>query len=192
MNMTTAYGYKLFKKDAKGNLHPLYVNSTQILPIGKWLSAESGERKENGKVKSKLGDLAYRGGWHLNEEAPYVTHIYKRNFNPDGKEVEKHTGRRYDPIQAKENVWCLVEYETTVDCQPAANERGRNKHGKIIANQAYLEMVDPHGYYRYRTNPKMFGTWIIAGNIRIVREISEAEVIAKCAEYGLTPFPYEK
>jgi hypothetical protein len=190
--METAKGYKLFRKDRNGNLHPLYVNSTEVLPVGKWMFAKSGERTEDGKVKSKLGKLAFRGGWHLNEEAPYVEHIYGKQYSENGNFLEKATGRRFNKVQKKGLVWCEVEYETTVDCQPEANRRGMNKEGKIIATKAQLDMVDRHGYYRYKTNPSMFGTWIIAGNILIVREISEAEVIAKCAEYGLTPMPYEK
>lgn len=187
--MKTAYGYKLFRKDKDGNLHALYVNPLEIQPVGEWLPAKPGEMTKNGKVKSTIGELAYREGWHLNDEAPYVEHIYTKAYCDDGDEVEKNTGRRYIKIHKKDTVWCLVEYETTVDCQPEANERGKNKHGKIIPKNAYLENVDPHGYYRYKTNPQMFGTWIICGNMRIVRELSCNEVVEKCAEYGLTPLP---
>lgn len=187
--MKTAYGYKLFRKDKDGNLHALYVNSTEIIPVGEWLQAKCGEMTADGKVKSKLGKLAYRGGWHLNEEAPYVTHIYGKKYSADGEFLEKNTGRRYNKVQKPENVWCLVEYETTENCQPMANERGRNKQGEIIAKNAYLQMVSAHGYYRYKTNPQMFGTWIICGNMRIVREISHDEVVEKCHEYGLEPLP---
>ena len=187
--MTTAYGYKLFRKDKSGNLHPLYVNSQEILPMNEWMTARAGEMTENGKCKSALGELAYRGGWHLNEEAPYVIHIYGKRYSNNGSEIEPHTGRKFDRIQKPNTVWCLVEYETTIDCQPMANERGKNKHGEIIPRNAQLEMVDAHGYYRYKTSPNMFGTWIICGNIRIVRELTYDEVKEKCAEYGLTPLP---
>ena len=189
--MTTNYGYKLFTKDSKGNLHPLYVGAEEKLPVNVWMQAKPGELTKNGKVKSKLGELAYRGGWHLNEEAPYVQHIYGKKYSETGAEIEKNTGRKFDRIQKPGTVWCLVEYETTVDCQPEANERGRNKDGKIIAKNAQLPMVHAHGYYRYKTNPNMFGTWIIAGNMRIVRELTYAEVVEKCAEYGLQPLPLE-
>ena len=187
----TAYGYKLFKKDSKGNLHPLYVNASEILPMNTWMFAKCGERTKSGKVKSKLGELAYRGGWHLNDECPYVTHIYGKHYCDNGTELEKNTGRRFNKVQKKDHVWCLVEYETTVDCQPMANEKGRNKQGKIIPKNAQLDMVDLHGYYRYKTNPNMFGTWIIAGNMRIVKELTYKEVVDKCAEYGLIPMPME-
>lgn len=189
--MKTAYGYKLFNKDKEGHLHPLYVNSNQIIPVNQWLAAECGEMTPDGKVKSKLGKLAYRGGWHLNEEAPYVTHIYGKKYHENGAEIEPNTGRKFDRIQKPNTVWCLVEYETTVDCQPEAEKNGYNKNGKFIPKNAQLEMVDLHGYYRYKTNPNMFGTWIIAGNMRIIRELSYSEVVEKCAEYGLQPLPIE-
>lgn len=189
--MKTAYGYKLFRKDKNGNLYPLYVNASEVLPMDKWMFAKSGERTENGKVKSKLGELAYRGGWHINDLCPYVVHIYGKKYCENGKELEKNTGRRFDKVQKAENVWCLVEYETTINQQEEANARGINKNGKLIPKNAQLDMVDLHGYYRYKTNPNMFGDWIIAGNMRIVRELSELEVINKCAEFGLIPLPYE-
>jgi hypothetical protein len=186
--MKKAYGYKLFRQTNDGKLHPLFVNRSQVLPVGKWLQAESGERTTNGKVKSSLGELAYRGGWHLNDECPYVEHIYTKKFCEDGQEIDGKS-RKFRKIQKEGTVWCLVEYETTVDCQPMANEAGRNKNGEIIAKNAQLEMVDPHGYYRYKTNPTMFGTWIIAGNIRIIKQLTYAEVQEKCGEYGLVPLP---
>ena len=69
-------GYKLFKVKASrpGEIFPLYVNADKSAPIGVWIDAECGERKENGKVKSKLGDLAFRPGWHLSDY-PLATHI---------------------------------------------------------------------------------------------------------------------
>ena len=187
--MKTAFGYKLFRKDASGNLHPLYVNSAETIPLNEWMFAKSGERTENGKVKSKLGELAYRGGWHINDLCPYVVHIYGKKYHENGKEIEPNTGRKFDKVQKAENVWCLVEYETTVDCQEEANERGRNKQGKIIPKNAQLEMVNLHGFYRYKTSPAMYGAWIIAGNMRVIREMTYEEVVEKCAEYGLTPLP---
>lgn len=187
--MNTAKGYKLFHKDKSGNLHPLYVNSGDILPLNTWMFAEKVEPTKNGKVQSKLGELKFRGGWHLNDECPYVTHIYSKQYCADGEYIEKNTGRRFNKIQKNNTVWCEVEYETSVNCQAEADKNGYNKDGKFIAKNADLEMVNLHGYYRYKTNPAMFGTWIIAGNMRIIRELTYKEVVDKCAEYGLVPMP---
>lgn len=162
-------GYKLFRKTKDGNLHPLYVKANEITRIGEWLPAECGQMTEDGHVKSKLGDLAYRPGWHLNEDAPYVSHIYSM-----------HKGKKY----LKDNcVWCEVEYGGT-DYQDEANECGRNKKGKVIAKNAYLKRIPEGGYYRYKTSPNMTGAWIIAGSIKVIREMTDEEVIEICHQNG--------
>lgn len=75
--MKTAIGYKLFRVSKKypGKLFPLYVNANTNIPIGEWISAEPGERLENGKVKSKLGPLRYRPGFHIMECSSVCLHI---------------------------------------------------------------------------------------------------------------------
>ena len=73
--------YKLFRKDANGNLHPLYIGAKDIVPIGRALTAVVGPIAADGKhVKSKLGSLALRPGWHCCE-APYAGHIGKRQLS---------------------------------------------------------------------------------------------------------------
>lgn len=57
--------YKLFR--VKGTkLYPLYVNANKPTPIGRWIDAEVGEKKDETHVKSKLGALSLRPGWHRN------------------------------------------------------------------------------------------------------------------------------
>ena len=70
--MNTKIAYKLFrvKKSEPGKIFPLYVLADKETPMGIWLEAESGIRTEDGKVKSKLGKLAYRPGWHLSDGVP--------------------------------------------------------------------------------------------------------------------------
>lgn len=165
-------GYKLFRKGRDGKLYPLYVGANKVTEVGTWLDAECGKMTEDGHVKSKLGDLAYRPGWHLNEDAPFVSHIYSM-----------HKGKKY----LKDGcVWCLVEYGGT-DYQSEAEEAGRNKKGKVIAKNAYLKRIPVGGFYRYKTNPNMTGAWIIAGAIKVVRELSDTEVIDICHAHGYEP-----
>ena len=65
--------YKLFRiKD--GSLYPLYVFANEALPMGEWLNAKAGEQNDQGKVKSKIGALSYRAGFHACEY-PVATHI---------------------------------------------------------------------------------------------------------------------
>lgn len=184
-------GYKLFRKLKDGTLHALYINSKDVIPVGTWLNAECGERKENGKVKSSLGDLAYRPGWHLNDDAPHVEHIYTKFYTENGEFIEENTGRRFDKIHksdSAEYVWCLVEYGEK-SYQTEANERGRNKKGKIIPKNAQLDYIPVGGFYKYKTNASMRGAWVISGEMRIVRELSRQEVLDKCTECGLVALP---
>ena len=166
-----AKGYKLFRM-VKGKLFPLYVFAGEETPQGVWIDARCGEKKD-GKVKSRLGLLAYRPGWHINDVCPYVTHIYS-----------VHNGVKY---QKDGTVWAEVEYSDEINYQAEANECGRNEKGKIIPRNAYLKHVPENGLYRYKTNPSMYGAWIIAGSMRITRILSDEEVEAMCHEHGLEP-----
>lgn len=62
--------YKLFrvKKTESGKIFPLFVDADNETPMNIWVNAKCG------KVKSRLGELAFRPGWHLSD-IPYVTHI---------------------------------------------------------------------------------------------------------------------
>lgn len=157
--------YKLFRvmSTNKGKLFPLYVNADKPTPIGVWLDAECGELKPNGKVKSKLGDLAFRPGWHLSDY-PLATHI---GVKGDSGEIEF--------INAQ-HVWCECEYSDEINYQEEANKNGTKEDGKFIPRDAFLKKIPENGYYRYKTNPKMFGDWIISGKLKINRILSDKEV----------------
>ena len=164
-------GYKLFRKK-NDLLYPLYVLADEPTPIGVWLPAKMGVMTNEGKVKSKLGALAYRPGWHINDKAPYVEHIYS-----------VHNGCKY----LKDNcVWCEVEYHTDINYQPEAREAGW-RAGKWSAQRAYLKKIPVNGYYKYKTNPNMFGSWVIAGEMLVVRELTDDDVFDLCFQYGLIP-----
>lgn len=158
-------GYKLFKvkSSRKGEIFPLYVNADKPTPIGVWIDAECGELKENGKVKSRLGDLCFRPGWHLSDY-PLATHIGVKDKSGKVAYIKPDT------------VWCEVEYSHKINYQMLANQNGTNKKGILIPKNAYLKDIPYDGYYRYKTNPNMFQDWIIAGSIKINRILSDIEV----------------
>lgn len=165
-----AVGYKLFSTDKDGNLHPLYVYADKALPLHQWLKAEPGPQTENGHVQSRLGELAYRPGWHINDGAPYVSHIYSMH---DGKKYLKDG-----------TVWAEVLYHTGTDYQEKANDAGRNAQGIVIPSKAFIRDVPVNGYYRYKTSPQMTGAWIIAGEMYITRVLSMPEVEYLCRQAG--------
>ena len=163
--------YKLFRLK-NGVLYPLYVNANIPVPIGQWLPAVSGERTEDGKVKSRLGKLAYRPGWHCSEY-PIATHIGLKT-NPHDKKPS---------FRADDQVWAEVEVENTIDYQPIANKQGNN------ARDRQLKYVPRHGYYTYKTSPNMFGVWIIAGDIIVNRVLTDAEVTEINSKIGVMDLP---
>lgn len=88
-----------------------------------------------------------------------------------------------------DHVWCEVEYSDEINYQDKANLNGINKKGILVPKNAYLTFVPENGYYRYKTNPNMFGEWIIAGAIKVNRIISDEEVKRICNEHGVEPLP---
>lgn len=169
-------GYKLFrvKRSAPGQLFPLYVLSERPVPIGVWLPAQEGPRKENGKVRSRIGDLAFRPGWHLSD-IPLAIHI---GIKEDGTIRYMHD----------DEVWCECEYSDAVDYQPVADAQG-TRDGVFHPKDAMLTEIPVDGFYRYKTSPQMLGKWIIAGGMKVLRVLPDEEVAAICRASGYDPLP---
>ena len=155
--------YKLFRIK-NGKLYPLYVLANKETPLGIWLKHECGLRKEDGNhVKSKLGDLAFRSGWHSGEipDSPWI-----------GKRIENGI-----LIRRKDNVWCECEVKgKLIEC----TERNGFKD------------VPDDSYYLFRTNSKQQRPWIISDWIKVNRILSDEEVFAICRENGIEPQPVER
>lgn len=171
-----AIGYKLFKikKSEKGKLFPLYVYANEELPVGEWLKAKNGEQRE-GKVISKLGLLKYRPGFHINDKVPYVSHI---GVKENGVIKYMHP----------DTVWCEVEYKDNIDYSEQAKING-TINGKYIPKKACLDSIPTNGYYKYKTNPNMTGEWIIAGEMKINRLLTDDEVKEICNSNGYDALP---
>jgi hypothetical protein len=182
----TIKAYKLFKvkKGQPGKLFALFVDANTPIDIGVWLDAEAGELTDKGKVKSKLGPLAYRPGWH-GGDMPVATHIGSGGTTPT--------------TRPKDQVWAEVEFPADVDWQKEANSRARiSKKGKPVLNTAHItDQVPEDGHYRYKTNSNMTGSWIIAGSMKVNRILSDNEVSAINEKDGVSdlkrdePFDFE-
>ena len=170
--------YKLcrVKTSAPGKIFPLFVLANEELPIGVWLEAKCGERNNIGKVKSRLGPLAFRPGFHLSD-IPLAIHI--------GKKVDGVIKYMHD-----DNVWCECEYDDTINYQDEADGNGMI-NGKFNPQRAFLKHIPEDGYYRFKTNPTMLGTWIITGRIKILRILTDEEVAEICRRNGYEPMGRE-
>lgn len=165
--------YKLFKVYKDKTLHPLYIGTKEVIPIGEWVYAQSGPRTPNGKVKSKLGELAYRPGLHCTE-VPLADHIGKRQS--DGS-----------LWQGKDTVWCEVEI-------PNNDLTGyiQDLHKDKPLREQYFRGIPVDGYYWYQTNASAKVRWLIAGKIKVNKILSDNEVVQICLKAGVRPQPVEK
>lgn len=171
--------YKMFRvdKNRKGQLFPLFVLANEPTPIGEWIDAKIGEKtideKGNQKVKSKLGNLAFRPAWH-SSDIPLATHI---GVKGDSGKIE---------YMNDNHVWCEVFYNDDINYQDKANENGYI-NGKFIPKKAYIDYIPKHGFYRYKTNPNQLGDWILHGEIFINRVLTDVEVREILQEKGYQP-----
>ena len=180
----TQKAYKLFRVDERkpGQLFPLFVNANDPVPVGEWLDADVGPAAGN-KVKSKLGPLAMRPGWHAGD-LPIATHIGAKS-----KASLKAPDTRPD-----NQVWAEVEFAADRDWQGEANSRAkRNANGEIIANTAHItDQIPEDGFYRYKTNPNMTGNWLIGGSMKVTHILSDAEVEQINKAAGVSDLPRAK
>lgn len=87
--------YKLFRM-REGRLYPLFVEIGREMKMGRWLKAGVGELVDPTHVKSRLGPLALRPGFH-STEVPFVDWIGKRQGGV--------------LVQRKDTVWCDCEVD---------------------------------------------------------------------------------
>ena len=178
----TVTGYKLFRTDPKkpGELFPLFVNRNQSVPIGEWVPAEAGPLNELGRVKSSIGSngMAYRPGWHAGD-VPAATHIGGKS-GPETKVVD---------YRKPEEVWAQVEMPNDVDWQSVANAK-ISKSGQPIAKTAEItDQIPFGGHYRYKTNPNMQGNWLIGGQMKVNKVLTDEEVRAINEAAGTADLP---
>lgn len=145
--------YKLFKvKNEK--LYPLYVETKREMKIGKWLKAQVGEKADDKHVKSALGKLALRPGFH-STTIPFTDWIGKRM--PDGTLAQK-----------SDTVWCECEV--------------KGKQTEVTDRHGLREL--PNGWYFFKTNSKQEEPWIISDKIKINRVLTHEEVQKICRANG--------
>jgi hypothetical protein len=178
----TVTAYKLVK-ERNGKFYPLFVGQGKEksdFPVGEWIKAEAGELSPKGKVKSSIGELAYRPGFHAGD-LPIATHI-------GGKSSKAATKPDYRP---DDQVWVEIEMANDVDWGSEALKRAqKTKDGRIKSVTAHItDMVPTGGHYRYKTNPNMTGEWLIGGEMKVTRVLSDDEVKKLNEAAGVADLP---
>lgn len=176
----TVKAYKLFKQEG-GKLYPLFVGANEEVPMNQWVKATAGPQAASGKVKSKIGELAYRPGWHAGD-LPIATHIGAKSHGDPSLPPDTRPSNQ---------VWGEVEMANDVDWQKVANERARmTKKGTPDPKTAHITDQVPYGgYYRYKTNPNMTGEWLIGGDMRVNRVLTDDEVRTINEAAGVSDLP---
>ena len=148
--------YKLFRIK-NGKLYPLYVEAKREIPLNEWLVAHVGEKVDSTHVKANGcgGKLSLRPGFH-SCFVPYTDWIGKKE--KDGT-----------LIQRKDTVW--------TECEVRGN--------KINVTDRYGLRTVPEGYYLYKTNAKQKDPWVISKEIKVTKILTNEEVDAICASFGL-------
>jgi len=154
------------------------VDANTPVEMNKWVDAKEGEMA-NGKVKSKIGALAYRPGWHAGD-LPIATHI-----------GEKSDPKLTAPDRRPANhAWAEVEMPDDVDWQAEATKRGTNAEGKVVPVKAHItDQIPKGGHYRYKTNPNMTGNWLIGGSMKVNKVLTDAEVARINKSAGMSDLP---
>jgi hypothetical protein len=172
----TVKAYKLFRvnKRDKGQLFPLFVHADKAVPFNYWVKAAIGEEVDktktgNRQVKSKLGPLAFRPGWHSGD-LPLATHI--------GDKINKED--KAPSVRPSNQVWAEIEVSDDFDWQSEATSRAeKTKAGGINLRTAHItDRLPDNGYYKYKTNSNMTGSWLISGEMKVNRILSDEEVVS--------------
>lgn len=203
----TVKAYKMFRADPKrpGQLFPLFVDADTPVPMGEWVDAIEGAMNPSGKVKSKIGPLAYRPGWHAGD-LPLATHIGDKDEEQKA-EVARINALRQEMLadigddkagralvsklypypswvnaprlRNPRHIWAEIEMPNDVDWQAEATKRGYNEQGKFSPVRAHItDQMPKGGHYRYKTNANMTGNWLIGGSMKVNKILHDAEVEA--------------
>lgn len=139
-----------------------------------------------GSKATKVTALALRSGWHSGN-MPFSYHLGVQGS--DFKQWVKRTQSSYNvnnrpPFQ----VWAEVEVPDDINYQAEADKRGINEKGNFIHADAGMDEPPYGGNYNYKTNPNMEGEWVISGQIKINRILSDEEV-AEINGEGMADLP---
>lgn len=143
---TTVKGYKLFRINREtGELFPLYVDANNPIPVGDWVPAISGDVAKSGKVKSSIGELAYRPGFHA-AQLPWVNHIGSKFPITKQQYDELSADGANNLIIEKKNIPISEAEYNELKAQGVSVSRKTNKKGEV----RYTKAGEPEYFERLR------------------------------------------
>lgn len=105
--MVTTTAYKLLRLGKDGNLHPLFIERNQTIPVGEWLQAE-----DNSTYATTHG-FASRPGWHCCFK-PIAPHLKTELASGEKRvwceiEVDHSTIKTYPRPESQGGTWILAQ-----------------------------------------------------------------------------------
>ena len=159
--------YKLCRLGKDGKIYPLYVLANKEFPIGVWIEAEEGiMASDNKHVKSRLGNLSFRPGFHVVSDNCVAIHI--------GRKLHKED--KLPSFRNKEHVWCECEISTKIHYE----------------DYKAMKTIPKNGYYKFKTNPNMIGEWLICGSMKINKVLTDEEVYEINKKHKVFDLPREQ
>lgn len=166
--MKVMKAYKLCRLGKDGKIYPLYVLANNPLPIGVWLEAEEGiMASDNKHVKSRLGNLSFRPGFHVLDWSAGCSALHI------GKKLHKND--KMPSFRPKDQVWCEVEIKADIHYNDYKS----------------MKTVPKGGYYKFKTNANANCDWLIAGNMKVNRILTDEEVCEINKRCGTFDLPRE-
>lgn len=154
-----------------GKVFPLYVLANKEIKMNEWNESEEGISADDTHVKSKLGNLRKRSGWHCCLGA-WCHHI--------GGKVNKND--KLPSYRKADEVWieCLIRDD--VDYTEEAKKYGRNG----------MLSVPKDGFYMFKTSGNVKGDWLITSAIKPLRILTDEEVYELNKQEGIFDLPREQ
>lgn len=83
---------------------------------------------------------------------------------PDAPWLKGANGKYKSRFAKGERVWCVVEFDRTINYQPEVD---------ALSKKCFTDRIPENGFYIFRECGK--GDWVISGSIRVVRILTEDE-----------------
>ena len=132
-------------------------------------------------------------GTNIQKTAAIVAGCFDEESNLNGlKAIEFDFNGVYISVNAKnaqvDTILKMFEDGWQKNCEEA-EANGISESGKFNYIKADLDYIPKHGFYRYKTSPVMTGEWIIAGEMKVIKILSDQEVKENCDSCGSDYLP---
>lgn len=158
--------------------HYVPAKTGDSISIAHWSKAQRKEALKLGVIKNldqkAITAVARRPGWHAGD-LPFSHHL-------GSVPAKGADGKTRPSVRPDNHVWAEVEMPADIDWQTKANSRasivksGKNKGNMNVKEAHITDELPAGGHYRYKTNANMAGEWMIGGEMKVNKILTDADV----------------